>query len=58
MLQFHDPEILVGYEVQMSSWGYLIERAAKLGFNLAPKLSRMPGKERDSKMNEEEDKYA
>lgn len=26
-----DPDILVGYEVQNASWGYLIERGAELG---------------------------
>lgn len=26
-----DPDILAGYEVQNSSWGYLVERGAELG---------------------------
>ena len=37
-----DPDILVGYEIQMSSWGYLNERAAHLGFNLIGHISRVP----------------
>ena len=45
----------MGYEVQLSSWGYLIERAARLGVNLPPKLSRLPEAEKDSKMNEDDD---
>ncbi|KAI9260852.1 hypothetical protein EDC94DRAFT_519975 [Helicostylum pulchrum] len=36
-----DPDILVGYEVQNSSWGYLVERGAELGFQLLDQLSRV-----------------
>lgn len=38
-----DPDILVGYEVQMHSWGYLVQRAAVLGVGLCQQLSRVPG---------------
>lgn len=38
-----DPDILVGYEVQMHSWGYLLQRAAVLGADLCQQLSRVPG---------------
>ncbi|KAI8520921.1 error-prone translesion synthesis [Branchiostoma belcheri] len=37
-----DPDILVGYEVQMLSWGYLLQRAATLDMDLCPLLSRVP----------------
>lgn len=30
-IRYYDPDMLVGYEVQNSSWGYLVERGAKLG---------------------------
>lgn len=30
-VRLYDPDMLVGYEVQNSSWGYLIERGAHLG---------------------------
>ncbi|USP82770.1 uncharacterized protein yc1106_10044 [Curvularia clavata] len=37
-----DPDILTGYEVHNSSWGYLIERARmKYEYNLCDELSRM-----------------
>ena len=36
-----DPDILIGYEVQMSSWGYLIQRGEALGFDAAAELSRI-----------------
>ena len=26
-----DPDIIIGYEVQNSSWGFLVERALQLG---------------------------
>lgn len=51
----HDPDICVGYEVQQSSWGYLLERSATIGLNLAPLLSRLPGNERESQMDAEKD---
>jgi hypothetical protein len=37
-----DPDILLGYEVQMLSWGYLKARASYLGINLIGQLSRVP----------------
>lgn len=42
MVRYFDPDILTGYEVHNSSWGYLIERA-RLNFdmNLCDELSRM-----------------
>ncbi|RKF64936.1 DNA polymerase zeta catalytic subunit [Erysiphe neolycopersici] len=38
----YDPDILTGYEVQSSSWGYLIERARlKYDYNLCGEFSRI-----------------
>ncbi len=37
-----DPDIIMGYEVTMLSWGYCIDRAAHLNINLTSKLSRIP----------------
>ncbi len=39
-----DPDIIMGYEVTMLSWGYCIDRAAHLNINLTNKLSRIPSK--------------
>ena len=50
-----DPDILGGWEVQMSSWGFLMARAATLGINLCPLLSRVPSSVRESKVGGEED---
>ncbi|KAI8374784.1 hypothetical protein BD560DRAFT_393226 [Blakeslea trispora] len=39
-IRYYDPDMLVGYETQNSSWGYLIERGAQLGYHLVDELSR------------------
>ncbi|KAI9824671.1 MAG: hypothetical protein M1819_000824 [Sarea resinae] len=42
IVRYHDPDILTGYEVHGSSWGYLIERArCKYEYNLCDEFSRM-----------------
>uniref|UniRef100_A0A915HSP9 DNA-directed DNA polymerase family B exonuclease domain-containing protein n=1 Tax=Romanomermis culicivorax TaxID=13658 RepID=A0A915HSP9_ROMCU len=41
-VQQYDPDILVGYEIQSMSLGYLIERATKLDLDLASLISRIP----------------
>lgn len=42
IVRTHDPDILTGYEVHGSSWGYLIERArVKYDYNLCDQFSRM-----------------
>jgi DNA polymerase zeta len=42
IVRHYDPDILTGYEVHNSSWGYLIERARlKYDFNFCDELSRM-----------------
>ncbi|KAK5107743.1 hypothetical protein LTR62_000719 [Meristemomyces frigidus] len=42
LVRQHDPDILTGYEVHNSSWGYLIDRARIIyEFNLPDEFSRM-----------------
>ena len=42
IVRFHDPDILTGYEVHSSSWGYLIERARKMyDYDLCDEVSRV-----------------
>ncbi|KAL2017597.1 hypothetical protein VTK56DRAFT_1917 [Thermocarpiscus australiensis] len=42
IVRAHDPDILTGYEVHGSSWGYLIERAMrKYDYDLCNEFSRM-----------------
>ena len=38
-----DPDILLGFEVQMLSWGYLIQRALTFDLDLCAQLSRVSG---------------
>ncbi|RCH87381.1 DNA polymerase zeta, partial [Rhizopus stolonifer] len=40
-VRYYDPDMLVGYETQNSSWGYLVERGAQLGYHLLDELSRV-----------------
>lgn len=37
-----DPDIFIGYEIEMLSWGYLVARGYKLEINLLKLLSRTP----------------
>lgn len=52
-----DPDMLVGYEVQRGSWGYLLERGLALGAEVVTRLSRVPEGTRSSHHLEEEDEY-
>lgn len=38
-----DPDILVGWDVQRASLGYLADRASALGLNLLRQMSRWVG---------------
>ncbi|CAH1173828.1 unnamed protein product [Phaedon cochleariae] len=40
LMTYWDPDILTGYEVELLSWGYIIERANVIGINLQPLLGR------------------
>lgn len=37
-----DPDVLIGWDIQGSSLGYLAERASQLGISLLNKISRIP----------------
>ena len=50
----YDPDILLGYNVERESWGYLIDRSRFLNINLIDLLGRIPSnksKERSSVKN-------
>lgn len=38
----HDPDMLVGFEVQRASWGLLVDRGKAIGKDLLTSLSRLP----------------
>ncbi|EDO42056.1 predicted protein, partial [Nematostella vectensis] len=52
-----DPDVLIGYEVQMLSWGYLIQRALVFDLDLASKLARVSGSSSSSNMDSEKDQW-
>uniref|UniRef100_A0A5S6QH45 DNA polymerase n=1 Tax=Trichuris muris TaxID=70415 RepID=A0A5S6QH45_TRIMR len=37
----NDPDILVGYELELLSWGYLFDRAHQVGYDLRSRCSRI-----------------
>ena len=48
---YHDPDILVGFELQKLSWCYLCRRAMALNLNeFCNKISRLPKRKRESIM--------
>ncbi|KAL2009094.1 hypothetical protein VTN00DRAFT_7288 [Thermoascus crustaceus] len=57
IVRYHDPDILTGYEVHNSSWGYLIERARrKYDYNLCDELSRVKS-ESHGRFGKENDRW-
>uniref|UniRef100_A0A8C5Q0F4 DNA polymerase zeta catalytic subunit n=1 Tax=Leptobrachium leishanense TaxID=445787 RepID=A0A8C5Q0F4_9ANUR len=52
-----DPDILLGYEVQMRSWGYLLQRASALNVNLCQQMSRIPDDGNENRFSTEKDEY-
>uniref|UniRef100_A0A8B9FKV4 DNA polymerase zeta catalytic subunit n=1 Tax=Amazona collaria TaxID=241587 RepID=A0A8B9FKV4_9PSIT len=53
----YDPDILLGYEVQMHSWGYLFQRAAALNVGLCQMISRVPDDKKENRFTAELDEY-
>lgn len=41
LVKIYDPEILLGYEIEYHSWGYLLERANILNINVSLAISRI-----------------
>ncbi|XP_078322604.1 uncharacterized protein LOC111104775 [Crassostrea virginica] len=52
-----DPDILVGYEIQRFSWGYLFQRASHLSVNLCAQMSRIPDEKKKSSFKAESDEW-
>uniref|UniRef100_A0A3P8WNJ4 DNA polymerase zeta catalytic subunit n=1 Tax=Cynoglossus semilaevis TaxID=244447 RepID=A0A3P8WNJ4_CYNSE len=52
-----DPDILLGYEVQMHSWGYLLQRATAVGVDLCQQLSRVTDDSKDNHYTADRDEY-
>ncbi|TPX57882.1 DNA-directed DNA polymerase [Spizellomyces sp. 'palustris'] len=53
-----DPDLLIGYEVHNSSWGYLVERAGvALGIDLCTELSRVLPDSANTKFGRDENSW-
>lgn len=37
-----DPDIFAGYEIELASWGYVIQRSQAINIDLVPLISRIP----------------
>lgn len=42
LIRIWDPDILAGYEIELASWGYVIQRSQAISFDLVPQISRIP----------------
>ena len=51
VVKVEDPDILVGFETQRSSWGFLCRRASSLHIDLPTQLSRIPCSPFESKFS-------
>ncbi|XP_051853508.1 DNA polymerase zeta catalytic subunit [Antechinus flavipes] len=57
IIKRYDPDILLGYEIQMHSWGYLLQRAAALSVDLCQMISRVPDDKIENRFASERDEY-
>uniref|UniRef100_A0A8C3WFA4 DNA polymerase zeta catalytic subunit n=1 Tax=Catagonus wagneri TaxID=51154 RepID=A0A8C3WFA4_9CETA len=57
IIKRYDPDILLGYEIQMHSWGYLLQRAAALSVDLCQMISRVPDDKIENRFSAERDDY-
>ncbi|XP_031203625.1 DNA polymerase zeta catalytic subunit isoform X2 [Mastomys coucha] len=57
IIKRYDPDILLGYEIQMHSWGYLLQRAAALSVDLCHMISRVPDDKTENRFAAERDDY-
>ncbi|KAM5256763.1 DNA polymerase zeta catalytic subunit [Ctenodactylus gundi] len=57
IIKRYDPDILLGYEIQMHSWGYLLQRAAALRVDLCQMISRVPDDKIENRFAADRDEY-
>ncbi|KAJ8727406.1 hypothetical protein PYW07_001525 [Mythimna separata] len=57
LVMTHDPDILCGYEIEMNSWGYILERAQNLGLEIVKETSRITEKYRQKRWRGEENDF-
>ncbi|XP_050669192.1 DNA polymerase zeta catalytic subunit isoform X3 [Leptidea sinapis] len=54
LVKEHDPDIMCGYEIEMNSWGYILERAQIIGVEVVKEISRITEKHRQKKWRHDE----
>ncbi|KPJ02898.1 DNA polymerase zeta catalytic subunit [Papilio xuthus] len=54
LVKENDPDILCGYDIEMNSWGYVIERAQNLGIEVIMEISRITEKHRQKRWRNDE----
>lgn len=42
LIRIWDPDIFAGYEIELASWGYVIQRSQAINVDLVPMISRIP----------------
>ncbi|GFS12492.1 DNA polymerase zeta catalytic subunit-like [Elysia marginata] len=52
-----DPDILVGYEIQMLSWGFLLQRGAHLGLDMCSKIARVQDSKENNQFSASKDEW-
>lgn len=57
LVKEHDPDIMCGYEIEMNSWGYLLERSQVLGMEMVKEISRITDKYRQKRWRGEENDF-
>ncbi|KAJ2952055.1 hypothetical protein O0L34_g4319 [Tuta absoluta] len=57
LIKIHDPDIMCGYEIEMNSWGYLLERSQLLGMEIVKEISRITEKNRQKRWRSEENDF-
>ncbi|XP_072939379.1 DNA polymerase zeta catalytic subunit [Epargyreus clarus] len=57
LVQEHDPDIMCGYEMEMNSWGYVLERAQILGLEIVREISRITEKHRQKRCKTDDNEF-
>lgn len=57
IVKIHDPDIMCGYEIEMNSWGYILERSQVLGMEMVKEISRITEKNRQKRWRGEENDF-
>ncbi|RVE44019.1 hypothetical protein evm_011317 [Chilo suppressalis] len=57
LIKSHDPDIMCGYEMELNSWGYILERAQVLGMEIVREVSRVTEKYRQKRWKKDDNDF-